>query len=74
MPPGRTDGDAYVRGTTALPRTLPEGIAAFEADTVLQEALGPVLARHLVEMARREWELFRTAVTDWERQRYLESA
>ncbi|HXG12466.1 MAG TPA: glutamine synthetase, partial [Gemmataceae bacterium] len=73
MPPGRTDGDAYVRGT-ALPRTLPEGIAAFEADTVLQEALGPVLARHLVEMARREWELFRTAVTDWERQRYLESA
>jgi glutamine synthetase len=72
-PPPCTAGDAYAQEAT-LPRTLAEGIAAFEGDPILQEALGAALAAHLLEMARREWRLFSAAVTDWERARYLEFA
>ena len=66
----RHDGDGYALGLS-LPATLAEGIAAFEADEVLQSALGEHLSLHLLEIARREWRLFSTAVTDWERDRYL---
>ena len=64
------EGDAYALGLS-LPATLAEGIAAFEADEVLQHALGEHMALHLLELARREWRLFSMAVTDWERDRYL---
>ena len=69
-PPPRHDGDAYALGLS-LPATLAEGIAAFEADDVLQDALGEHMSLHLLELARREWGLFSSAVTDWERDRYL---
>src|SRR5262249_61506100 len=55
-PPPATVGDAQAT-EVALPRTLAEGMAAFEADPVLQEALGPALALHLLEMGQREWRL-----------------
>ena len=68
--PPRHDGDAYALGLS-LPATLAEGIAAFDADEVLQSALGEHMSLHLLELARREWGLFSRAVTDWERDRYL---
>ena len=68
--PPRHEGDGYALGLS-LPATLAEGIAAFEADEVLQHALGEHMALHLLELARREWRLFSMAVTDWERDRYL---
>jgi glutamine synthetase len=72
-PPARADGDAHALGPP-LPRSLSEGMAGFEVDAVLREALGPALAMHLREMARREWRLFLAAITDWERERYQEHA
>ena len=68
--PARVDGDAYALGLS-LPATLAEGIAAFETDEVLKNALGEHMSLHLLELARREWGLFSRAVTDWERDRYL---
>ena len=68
--PPRHDGDAYALGLS-LPATLAEGTAAFEVDDVLQGALGNHMSLHLLELARREWGLFSSAVTDWERDRYL---
>ena len=68
--PTKVDGDAYALGLS-LPSTLAEGIAAFEADSVLQTAIGDHMSAHLVQLGQREWQLFCTAVTDWERDRYL---
>lgn len=58
----------------SLPRNLAAAATAFESDDLIRSALGPTLARHLLEMAGREWRLYQMAVTDWERDRYTEFA
>ncbi|MHB8577202.1 MAG: glutamine synthetase family protein [Dehalococcoidia bacterium] len=46
------------RGIRRYPATLPEAVAAFEADRVLMDALGPVLAREVIAVRRSEWNSF----------------
>ena len=70
-PPDPIEGDAYARADLPeLPGSLESAIRAFQADTVLREALGTEFADYFV--TSREWELkaWRETVTDWERERY----
>ena len=54
-----------------LPRNLDEALDALVADDVLTDAFDPVLIDNLVTGRRAELEQFRTHVTSWERDRYL---
>jgi glutamine synthetase len=70
-PPDPIEGDAYARADLPeLPGSLESAIRAFQADTVLREALGTEFADYFI--TSREWELkaWRETVTDWERERY----
>ncbi len=60
------------RGIRQLPGTLGEAIDELEADPVIGEALGDHVLNHFVDAKRREWDEYRTQVTAWEVERYLE--
>jgi glutamine synthetase len=75
-----TDEEAEAAGFARLPDDLPGALDAFEADDVLTAALGPVIARHYVDVKRFESELYlersgvptgSTDVSDWERRTYF---
>jgi glutamine synthetase len=61
------------RGIRELPGTLNEAIDELEADPVIGEALGDHVLRHFVEAKREEWDEYRTQVTAWEVDRYLDA-
>jgi glutamine synthetase len=60
------------KGIRELPGTLGEAITELEADPVVIEALGDHVFSHYVEAKRAEWDEYRTQVSDWEVERYLE--
>jgi glutamine synthetase len=60
------------KGIRELPGTLGEAITELEADPVIIEALGEHVFSHYVEAKRAEWDEYRTQVSDWEVDRYLE--
>ena len=57
-----------------LPGSLAESMRALEADQVLQDSMGPVLYEAFRRAKWAEIEEYRTRVTDWEVERYLETA
>jgi glutamine synthetase len=61
------------RGIQELPGTLGEAIAELRADPVVCEALGDHVLEHYVEAKTAEWNEYRTQVTQWELDRYLEA-
>ena len=60
-------------GIKELPGTLGEAIDALEADEVIGAALGDHVLTHYVEAKREEWDEYRTQVSQWEVDRYLEA-
>jgi glutamine synthetase len=61
------------KGIKELPGTLGEAIAELERDTVIREALGDHVFSHYIEAKHAEWDEYRTQVSDWEVERYLEA-
>ena len=59
-------------GLTTLPRTLCEAIEAFAADPLSREVFGYAMAEAYTAFKRDEWNSFHGAISDWERDRYLE--
>ena len=55
-----------------LPGTLGEALDELERDDVIREALGEHVFGHFVEAKRAEWDEYRTQVSDWEVERYLD--
>jgi hypothetical protein len=55
-----------------LPRSLAEALTLFEKSKEAKELFGENFIQLLVTLGRHETELYNTAVTDWERNRYLE--
>jgi glutamine synthetase len=58
------------RGIKTLPQSLPEALAALEADAVIREALGPIVDEFL-RLKRDEWREYHGQVDPWEVRRYL---
>jgi len=73
LPPA-VEGDAGPADLPPLPRDLTEAFLAFQASTVVREALTPPVHQHLAALAREERELDRSHVTDWDRRRGFEAA
>ncbi len=61
------------KGIRELPGTLGEAIDELERDEVIREALGDHVLSHFIESRRAEWDEYRTQVTQWEVERYLEA-
>ena len=60
------------KGIKELPGTLGDAIDELEKDTVIREALGDHVFGHFIEAKRAEWDEYRTQVSHWEVERYLE--
>ena len=67
-----TPEERAARGLTTLPRTLAEAIEAFAADPLSREVFGDAMAEAYTAFKRDEWNSFHGAISDWERDRYLE--
>ena len=60
------------KGIKELPGTLGDAIDELEGDSVIREALGDHVFSHFVEAKRAEWDEYRTQVSQWEVDRYLD--
>ena len=67
-----TPEERAARGLTTLPRTLGEAIEAFAADPLSREVFGDAMAEAYIDFKRDEWNSFHSAISNWERDRYLE--
>lgn len=66
--------DLRERAIGTLPDTLAEALDALEQDEVIQEALGPAITAAFMRAKRAEWDEYRIQVTNWELERYLDTA
>jgi glutamine synthetase len=60
------------KGIRELPGTLGEALDELERDEVIRDALGDHIFNHYVDAKRSEWDEYRTQVSDWEVERYLD--
>ena len=68
-----TMDEARARGLEFLPSSLVEALRALEADSVLTEALGPVITTEFLKVKRSELGAYDLHVHPWERRMYLEA-
>ena len=54
-----------------LPGSLAEALDALEADSVVQDAIGPHIYERFMDAKRQEWDDYRLSVTPWELDQYL---
>lgn len=79
-PPPAVTGNLYAmtaaalaeRGIRSLPSSLDAAVCAMESDGVVMDALGPYAGRYAAGK-RREWEEYRTQISQWELKKYLAS-
>ncbi len=58
-------------GVKNLPDNLKEAIDLLAEDKLIKEALGDHIFNKFVELKNKEWEDFKTTVTEWEIKRYI---
>ncbi|PIE63834.1 MAG: type I glutamate--ammonia ligase [Desulfobacterales bacterium] len=58
-------------GITVLPANLKEAIDELEANPIARETLGDHIFEKYIEAKNREWDAFRTSVSQWELDNYL---
>jgi glutamine synthetase len=66
--------DLRERAIGTLPGTLAEALDELEQDEVIQEGLGTAIIEAFLRAKRVEWNEYRIQVTNWELERYLETA
>lgn len=66
-----TEAEKTAAGIESLPANLKEAIDALKTNPIAKEALGEHIFTKYVEGKEKEWDSFRTAVTDWELDNYL---
>ena len=59
------------RGIVSLPESLKEALDEMEQSQFMRETLGDVAFENYIREKRKEWELYRMQVTDWEVERYI---
>lgn len=67
-----TEEERKKLGIESLPGNLIEAMEEFLKDDILKNALSEHVIEKLIEAKKEEWDSFRTHVTDWEINRYLE--
>ena len=67
-----SEAEVRSRGIDFLPRSLSEALDAFESDSVLTGALGPIVGTEHLKLKRSELSAYDLHVHPWERRMYLE--
>ncbi len=74
-PPAITRENAYLKeNAQLLPATLEQALNYFESSPIAKEYFGEEFVKLFLTLGRHEVGLYNYAVTDWERNRYLEMA
>lgn len=68
-----TPAEKEAAGIESLPANLQEAVEAFKNNPLSKEALGEHIFEKYIEGKEAEWDSYRTAVTDWELQNYLDN-
>jgi len=68
------EGDASEASLPLLPRDLTDALRGFESSSVARKALGEAVHQHIVAITRKELEIGRSHVTDWDLRRCFEVA
>jgi glutamine synthetase len=63
--------DMKREGLRYIPQSLTEALDEFEADEVIQSAMGPELAAEFLRIKRQEWVRYHSTVSRWETDQYL---
>jgi glutamine synthetase len=71
---GMSAEDRAAKGLRRLPGSLGEAIEAFEADPLVEDALGPDLRTAYLKLKRAEWQEYLLHTPQWDRDRYLDLA
>ncbi|PLX51095.1 MAG: type I glutamate--ammonia ligase [Desulfobulbaceae bacterium] len=66
-----TPDEKEVAGIPSLPGTLAEALDELEASPIARETLGNHIFEKYIEGKRKEWDNYRTAITSWELENYL---
>ena len=69
-----THDERVAMGIKQLPGSLIEALNELDKNDVVKSSLGENLYSAFVRAKRSEWEDYRIFVTDWEKERYLETA
>ena len=59
------------KGIRSLPGTLKEAVECLKADEVICDVLGRHVLSQYVEGKEKEWDAYRTHVSQWEIERYI---
>ncbi len=59
------------RGIVSLPESLKEALDEFETSDLMEETLGETAFENFLREKRKEWDLYRMQVTEWEVNRYI---
>jgi len=68
-----TAAEKEAAGIASLPANLEEAVNALKANPIAKEALGEHIFTKYIEGKEKEWDDYRTAVTDWELENYLDN-
>ncbi len=66
-----TDREREAAGIGQLPETLADAIRALKADQLICDTLGAHIKERYVDAKLKDWDEYRTYVSDWERKKYL---
>lgn len=58
-------------GIENLPENLKDAVKEFKKNDVIKEALGKHIVNRFIDAKTKEWDEFRTSVTEWEIKKYL---
>lgn len=67
----KTNEERKALGVASLPADLNEAVKCLKENKLIQEALGDHIYSKFVELKTKEWDEFRTAVTEWEIKKYM---
>ncbi len=67
-----TDEEAKRRNIDVLPRNIPEAIDCLLKDKIITSALGEFVVEKFCGLKMKEWDNYRSHVTQWEIDQYLE--
>ena len=66
-----SDEEKEAAGIDCLPGSLEEAIKAAEEDPFIKETLGDHVFNNYIEGKKAEWSSYKTAVSQWEINRYM---
>jgi len=66
-----SEAQRSAKGIESLPGSLKDALEALKVDSLMMETLGKHVSSHYLEGKEKEWDEYRTQVSNWEIKKYL---